>query len=71
MPDHRDGPQMVNALFRAVEELPPRQQAVFARLMGGSSQGRVAPPDDDDLAEEVEEARAHLASRLSSVPEEP
>lgn len=70
MPDHRDGPQLVNALFRTVEELPPRQQAVFVRLMGGGPRGLVDAPDDDDLDEEVEEARAHLDSRLKARQQE-
>jgi hypothetical protein len=46
MPDHRDGPRLINALFAVFEELPPRQQAIFIALMGGGGDAPGVPRSD-------------------------
>lgn len=67
MPDHRDGPRLVNALFPVVQQLPARQQAVFVALMGGGISKASGFADDKELAAEVEEARAHFHTKLGSL----
>jgi hypothetical protein len=64
MADHRDGPRLVNALFPVFETLPPGQQAVFVRLMGGGGAQASSFSADDQIEEEVEEAKAHFRNRL-------
>lgn len=66
MSDHRDGYRLVNKLFGVYETLPPRQQAIFARLMGSTTPPRARGfASEGDLAQEVREARAHFRGKLA------
>lgn len=65
MSDHRDGYRMVNTLFGFYQTLPPRQQAILARLMGATEVQPAGFRSDADLSQEVREARAHFKAKLA------
>jgi hypothetical protein len=64
MADHRDGPRVVNTLFRLYQSLPPSQQAVMTELLNLPTASDTAGFSSAELADEVEEARQHWLTKL-------
>jgi len=69
MSHHNESGRLVNALFPVLKKLPPRERAVFARLIGGPAPQ--ASADDDKMDDEVKLARSEFEAKLRPTDDQP